>query len=31
MVLVGWITYVCLRYFGNSKLKGNPVAIRKTL
>ena len=31
MVLVGWITYVCLRYFGNSKLKSNPVAIRKVV
>lgn len=31
MVLVGWITYVCLRYFGNRKLKSNPAAIRKVL
>ncbi len=31
MVLVGWITYVCLRYFGNSKLKGNPATIRKVV
>lgn len=31
MVLVGWITYICLRYFGNRKLKSNPVAIRKVL
>ncbi|MDD2850797.1 MAG: CorA family divalent cation transporter [Desulfuromonadaceae bacterium] len=31
MVLVGWITYVCLRYFGNRKLKSNPATIRKML
>lgn len=31
MVLVGWITYVCLRYFGNRKLKSNPAAIRKMI
>lgn len=31
MVLVGWITYICLRYFGNRKLKSNPAAIRKVL
>ncbi|MDD2273690.1 MAG: CorA family divalent cation transporter [Desulfuromonadaceae bacterium] len=31
MVLVGWITYVCLRYFGNRKLKSNPAAIRKVV
>ena len=29
MVLVGWITYILLRYFGNRKLKSNPAAIRK--
>jgi magnesium transporter len=29
MVLVGWITYVCLRYFGNNKLKNSPAANRK--
>ena len=31
MVLVGWITYICLRYFGNRKLKSNPATIRKLL
>lgn len=31
MVLVGWITYICLRYFGNRKLKSNPAAGRKVL
>jgi magnesium transporter len=31
MVLVGWITYIALRYFGNRKLKSNPAAIRKVL
>lgn len=31
MVLVGWITYICLRYFGNRKLKSNPATIRKVL
>jgi magnesium transporter len=30
MVLVGWITLVCLRYFGNSKPKRPAVAARKT-
>jgi magnesium transporter len=30
MVLVGWITLVCLRYFGNSKPKRPSVAARKT-
>jgi magnesium transporter len=31
MVLVGWITYVCLRYFGNNKFKGRHVSIRNVL
>lgn len=31
MVLVGWITYICLRYFGNRKLRSNPATIRKVL
>jgi len=31
MVLVGWITYIALRYFGNRKLKSNPAAIRKAV
>ena len=31
MVLVGWITYILLRYFGNRKLKSNPATIRKVL
>lgn len=31
MVLVGWITYVCLRYFGNNKLTNGRAAIRKTM
>jgi magnesium transporter len=31
MVLVGWITYICLRYFGNRKLKSNPATIRKAV
>ncbi|MDD2539807.1 MAG: CorA family divalent cation transporter [Desulfuromonadaceae bacterium] len=29
MVLVGWVTFVCLRYFGNSKLKNSPAAFKK--
>lgn len=29
MVLVGWITYICLRYFGNRKLKSNPATLRR--
>jgi magnesium transporter len=31
MVMVGWITFVCLRYFEKRKLKSEPVAIRKML
>jgi len=31
MLLVGWITYVCLRYFGNNKLKSSRAAIRKAM
>jgi magnesium transporter len=31
MVLVGWITFVCLRYFEKRKLKSSPLAIRKML
>lgn len=31
MVLVGWITYILLRYFGNRKLKSNPATIRKAM
>jgi len=31
MVLVGWITFVCLQYFGNRKLISSPDAIRKRL
>ena len=31
MVLVGWITFVCLRYFGKSKLKNSPAALRQGL
>jgi len=31
MVLVGWITFVCLRYFEQRKLKSSPLAIRKML
>jgi len=31
MVLVGWITYVCLRYFEMRKIKSSPLAIRKML
>jgi magnesium transporter len=31
MVLVGWITFVCLRYFGNHKLKSRPSTTRKEL
>jgi magnesium transporter len=27
MVLVGWITYVCLRYFEKRKLKSIPAAL----
>jgi len=29
MVLVGWITFICLRYFEHRKLKNSPAAIRK--
>jgi magnesium transporter len=29
MVLVGWITFVCLRYFGNRKPKSLPASTRK--
>lgn len=29
MVLVGWITFICLRYFEKRKLKSSPPAIRK--
>jgi magnesium transporter len=31
MVLVGWITFVCLRFFENRKLKNSPAALRKAL
>jgi magnesium transporter len=31
MILVGWITFVCLRYFEKRKLKSSPLAIRKML
>jgi len=31
MVLVGWITFICLRYFGNKKMKSTPAAIRRAL
>lgn len=31
MVLVGWLTYILLRYFGNNKLKSNPAAVRKLM
>jgi len=31
MVLVGWITFVCLRYFEKRKLIGSPAAIRKAM
>ncbi len=31
MVLVGWITFICLRYFGDNKLKRGPAAFRKVL
>lgn len=30
MVLVGWITYICLRYFERRKLKNSAAALRKT-
>ena len=31
MVLVGWITHVCLRYYGNHKIKSTPESIKKAL
>jgi len=30
MILVGWITFVCLRYFETRKLKSTPAAVRKS-
>jgi len=29
MVLVGWITFICLRFFGNHKIKSIPATIRR--
>jgi magnesium transporter len=31
MVLVGWITFICLRYFGNHKIKNSTVTMKRTL
>jgi len=31
MVLVGWITYVCLRYFEKRKIKSSAATIRKNI
>ncbi len=31
MILVGWITFVCLRYFEKRKIVNSPAAIRKTV
>jgi magnesium transporter len=29
MILIGWITFVCLRYFGNHRIKSNATTLRK--
>jgi len=31
MVLVGWITFICLRFFGNHKIKNSTVTMKRTL
>jgi magnesium transporter len=31
MVLVGWITFICLRYFGNHKIKNSTVTMKRTM
>jgi magnesium transporter len=30
MVLVGWITFICLRFFGNHKIKNSTVTMKRT-
>ncbi|MDD2365993.1 MAG: magnesium and cobalt transport protein CorA [Desulfuromonadaceae bacterium] len=30
MILLGWITYIILRYFGNRKLTSSPLSVRKS-